>query len=172
MASTTFNGPVRSQNGFQSVTVAEGTGTVTVDASFGAATSVTDLTTTNLVFTDQNHPTKAAINATATATAAQVATGYITSTSAAATTITLPTGTLLGAALGATQGTVLDLYVDNTAGANTVTIAVAVNGVLSSAAVDTAGSFGDLTVASGVTGLARFTIMFSSATAYVFTRTA
>jgi hypothetical protein len=27
-------------------------------------------------------------------------------------------------------------------------------------------------VASGVTGLARFTIMFSSATAYVFTRTA
>jgi hypothetical protein len=79
---------------------------------------------------------------------------------------------LLGAALGATQGTVLDLYIDNTAGANTVTIAVAVNGILSSAAADTAGSFGDLTVASGVTGLARFTIMFSSATAYVFTRTA
>jgi hypothetical protein len=172
MASTTFNGPVRSQNGFQSVTVSPTTGAVTVDATFGTATSVTDLTTTNLVFTDQNHPTKAAINATATATAAEVATGYITSTSAAATTITLPTGTLLGAALGATQGTVLDLYVDNTAGANTVTIAVAVNGVLSSAAVDTAGSFGDLTVASGVTGLARFTIMFSSATAYVFTRTA
>jgi hypothetical protein len=67
---------------------------------------------------------------------------------------------------------VLDLYIDNTAGANTVTIAVAVNGILSSAAADTAGSFGDLTVASGVTGLARFTIMFSSATAYVFTRTA
>jgi hypothetical protein len=172
MASTTFNGPVRSQNGFQSVTVAEGTGTVTVDASFGATTSVTNLTTTNLVFTDQNHPTTAAINATATATAAQVATGYITSTSAAPTTITLPTGTLLGAALGATRGTVIDLYVDNTAGADVVTIAVAVNGVLSTAAVDTAGSFGDLTVAAGATGLARFTIMFSSATAYVFTRTA
>jgi hypothetical protein len=172
MASSTFNGPVRSQNGFQSVTVAEGTGTVTVDASFGATTSVTNLTTTNLVFTDQNHPTTAAINATATATAAQVATGYITSTSAAPTTITLPTGTLLGAALGATRGTVIDLYVDNTAGADVVTIAVAVNGVLSTAAVDTAGSFGDLTVAAGATGLARFTIMFSSATAYVFTRTA
>jgi hypothetical protein len=172
MASSTFNGPVRSQNGFQSVTVAEGTGTVTVDASFGATTSVTNLTTTNLVFTDQNHPTTAAINATATATAAQVATGYITSTSAAPTTITLPTGTLLGAALGATRGTVIDLYVDNTAGADVVTIAVAVNGVLSTAAVDTAASFGDLTVAAGATGLARFTIMFSSATAYVFTRTA
>ena len=113
-----------------------------------------------------------AINATATATAAQVATGYITSTSAAATTITLPTGTLLGAALSATQGTSLDLFIDNTAGASTVTVAVAVNGVLSSAAVDTAGSFGDLTIASGATGLACFRIMFSSATAYAFTRTA
>jgi hypothetical protein len=172
MANTTFNGPVRSQNGFQSVTQSATTGAVTVTGTFGATTSVTNLTTTNLVFTDQNHPSKAAINATATATAAQVATGYITSTSAAATTITLPTGTSLGAAIGATQGTVLDLYVDNTAGASTVTIAVATNGILSSAAADTAGSFGDLTIASGATGLARFTIMFSSATAYVFTRTA
>ena len=172
MANTTFNGPVRSQNGFQTITKSPTTGAVTVTGTFGAATSVTDLTTTNLVFTDQNHPTKAAINATATATAAQVATGYITSTSAAATTITLPTGTLLGAAIGATKGTVLDLYVDNTGGANTVTIAVATNGILSTAAADSATSFGDLTIASGVTGLGRFTIMFSSATAYVFTRTA
>ena len=172
MASTTFNGPVRSQNGFQSITKSATTGAVTVNATFGATTSVTNLTTTNLVFTDQNHPSTAAINATAVATAAQVATGYITSTSAAATTITLPTGTLLGAAVGASRGTVLELYVDNTAGASTVTIAVATNGILSSAAADTAGSFGDLTIASGATGLARFTIMFSSATAYVFTRTA
>jgi hypothetical protein len=172
MSNTTFSGPVRSENGFQDISVNATTGAVTVDATFGATTSVTDLTTTNLVFTDQNHPTTSAINATATATAAEVITGYITSTSAAATIITLPTGTLLGAALGAVRGTVMDLYIDNTAGASTVTIAVATNGVLSSAAVDTAGSFGDLTVASGVTGLARFTIMFSSATAYAFTRTA
>ena len=177
MANTTFNGPVRSENGFQDISINATTGAVTVDATFGTATSVTTLvattvTATNLVYTDQNHPTTAAIDATATATAAQVATGYITSTSAAATVITLPTGTLLGAALGATAGTVMDLYIDNTAGANTVTIAVATNGILSTAATDTAGSFGDLTVASGVTGLARFTIMFSSATAYVFTRTA
>ena len=113
-----------------------------------------------------------AVNATATATAAQVATGYITSTSALATTITLPTGTLLGKALGAVKGTSLDLYIDNTGGADVVTIAVATNGILSTAAADTAGSFGDLTVAAGVTGLGRFTIMFSSPTAYVFTRTA
>jgi hypothetical protein len=167
MASTTFNGPVRSENGFQSITKSATTGAVTVNATFGAATSIT-----SLVYRNQNHPTTAAINATAVATAAEVATGYITSTSAASTTITLPTGTLLGAAIGATRGTVLELYVDNTAGASTVTMAVATNGILSSAAADTAGSFGDLTIAAGATGLARFTIMFSSATAYVFTRTA
>jgi hypothetical protein len=162
MANTTFNGPVRSENGFQSITVAPSTGVVTVDASFGATIS----------YTAQEHPTTAAINATATATAAQVATGYITSTSVAATTITLPTGTLLGAAVGAVRGTVLELYVDNTAGASLVTIAVAENGIVSDAGTTTAASFGDLTVGAGITGLARFTIMFSSATAYVFTRTA
>jgi hypothetical protein len=172
MANTTFNGPVRSENGFQTISTNATTGAVTVTSTLGVTTSVTNLTATNLVFTDQNHPTTAAINATATASAADVATGYITSTSAAATTITLPTGTALGAAIGAVRGTVLDLYVDNTAGASTVTIAVATNGILSSAAADTPGSFGDLTIASGATGLARFTIMFSSATAYVFTRTA
>jgi len=172
MANTTFSGPVRSENGFQDISINASTGAVTVDATFGATTSVTNLTATNLVITDQNHPVTAAINATATASAADVATGYITSTSAAATTITLPTGTALGAAIGATRGTVLELYVDNTAGANPVTIAVATNGILSSAAVDTAASFGDLTILNGATGLARFTIMFSSATAYVFTRTA
>jgi hypothetical protein len=113
-----------------------------------------------------------AVNATATASAAQVADGYITTTSAALTTITLPTGTALGAALGASRGTVLDLYVDNTAGASVVTIAVNTNAVLSSAAADTPGSFGDLTIAAGATGLACFTLMFSSATAYTFSRTA
>ena len=149
MASTTFSGPVTSTNGF----IGALTGNV---AGSGSIT----------------HATTAAINATATATAAEVATGYITSTSAAATAITLPTGTLLGAALGAAKGTIFDLYIDNTGGASTVTIVVAVNGILSTGAADTPGSFGDLTVASGVTGLARFTLMFSSATAYVFTRTA
>lgn len=124
-------------------------------------------------FIQGHQPTSAnAINVTGTATAAQVADGYITSTSAAPVTITLPTGTDLGNALGATRGTVLDLFIDNTAGASTVTVAVNTNAVLSSAAVDTAGSFGDLTIASGATGLARYTIMFSSATAYTFTRTA
>jgi hypothetical protein len=115
-----------------------------------------------------------AVNATATLTAAQVATGYITVTSATAVALTLPTGTLLGGYLGATQGTSFDLYIDNTASTSVgiVTVVVATNGILSTAAADTPGSFGDLTIAVGATGLARFTIMFSSATAYVFTRTA
>ena len=153
MASTTFSGPVTSTNGF----IGNLTGNLT-----GNIDGTAEIT----------HATTSAINATATATAAEVATGYITSTSAAATTITLPTGTLLGAALGAVRGTVFDLYVDNTAGASTVTMAVATNGILSSAATDTPGSFGDLTIASGATGIARFTLMFASATAYTFSRTA
>ena len=138
-----------------------------------ASTTFTGAVTSKNGFIAGHQVTTAnAINATATATAAQVATGYITSTSASATAITLPTGTLLGAALNAVQGTTFDLLIDNTAGASSVSIVAAVNGILSSAGVDSAASFGDLTVASGVTGLARYTIMFSSATAYVFTRTA
>jgi len=35
MANTTFSGPVRSQNGFQSITVNGTTGAVTVNSSFG-----------------------------------------------------------------------------------------------------------------------------------------
>ena len=153
MVSTTFSGPVTSTNGFIGALTGNVTGNV---AGTGLIT----------------HATTAAINATATATAAEVATGYITSTSVGTVTITLPTGTLLGAALSAAKGTIFDLYVDNTAGASVVTVAVATNGILSSGAADTPGSFGDLTIAAGATGLARFTIMFSSATAYVFTRTA
>ena len=49
MANTTFTGPVRSQNGFQSVTVSSTTGAVTVDASFGANSTVSTLTTTGAV---------------------------------------------------------------------------------------------------------------------------
>tara|TARA_R110000868_G_scaffold290022_1_gene550262 strand:- start:13273 stop:13890 length:618 start_codon:yes stop_codon:yes gene_type:complete len=136
----------------------------TIQSAINATTS----TTTSLI---QNH-TPVSINATAVATAAQVASGYIKSTSVGATVITLPTGTLLGAQIGANQGTILDLFVDNTAGASLVTIAVAVNGILSAAAAANAASQGLLTVPSGVTGQACFRIMFSSATAYTFTRVA
>lgn len=114
-----------------------------------------------------------AINATTTATVAQVAVGYITSTSAAATTITMPTGTLLGAQLAVGQGGKFDLFVDNTAGASLVTITPGAGGGLSAMATAGAGAgAGLLTVPAGVTGLARFTLLFSSTTAYTITRTA
>lgn len=122
------------------------------------------------IITNKDH-FPVAINATATATPAQVASGYITSTSTAAVTITLPTGALLGQYLGATQGTVLDLSVDNTAGANVVTIAVATNGILNALATAVPASSGLLTVAAGVTGNSMFTIVFSSPTTYTFSRT-
>ncbi len=70
----------------------------------------------------QNTPTP--INSTATATTSQILSGYITSTSGAATVITLPTATALGTALGATQGTIFDLTIDNSNGSNNVTIQV------------------------------------------------
>jgi hypothetical protein len=123
----------------------------------------------------QGHRLPATVTTGGTLTAAQVATGYIVSVhgAVAAMTLTLPTGTLLGAALGAEQGTTFELYVDNTlATGGIITMAVASNGVLTDAANTTAASFGQLTVATGATGLGRFTLMFSSSTAYAFTRTA
>jgi hypothetical protein len=118
--------------------------------------------------------TPVAVNSTTTLTAAQVLSGYITSTSAAAVTMTLPTGTTLGnAILGCAQGFSWNLYIDNTAGANTITMAVNTNAILSAAAAAGSGAgAGLLTVPSGVTGVACFNLMFTSATAYAFSRTA
>lgn len=67
--------------------------------------------------------TLSAINSTATATVAQLGTGRITSTSASATTITLPTATAIATQLGSIgQGYTFPFYVDNSAGANAVTL--------------------------------------------------
>ena len=49
MANTTFNGPVRSENGFQTISINATTGAVTVTGTFGAATSVTSLAATGAV---------------------------------------------------------------------------------------------------------------------------
>lgn len=106
------------------------------------------------------------INATATATVAQVAGGIITSTSAAATSITLPTATALALALGATKGTIFDFVVDNSAGANTVTIVVG-SGIVASGFPGT----NTLTLAASATiGIATFRLTFISATAATLAR--
>ncbi len=49
MSNTTFSGPVRSENGFQTVSISSTTGAVTVDATFGAATSVTSVTASSFI---------------------------------------------------------------------------------------------------------------------------
>lgn len=116
--------------------------------------------------------TASAINATATATAAQVAGGLITSTSAAATGITLPTATQLGTQLGAVQGTMFDFVVDNTAGSNTVTIIVG-SGIVAAKQVSSGDTAVDalLTVAASATvGIGLFRLVFSSPTATVLYR--
>ncbi len=131
------------------------TGTVTLPANSNVVAGV-------------GQHTPVAINSTASATASQIASGYITSTSGAATTITFPTSTAIAAAIGAVQGTTFDLYIDNTAGSNTVTITPDTSQVKSQVAqVATYGvpTFGLFTVASGTTGLACFKFVFSSATA-------
>ena len=137
---------------------------------------------TKLPIRQDHADTATTVNATATLTAAQVATGYIKCTSTSAVTMTMPTGTLLGAALGATQGLIFDLYIDNTASSSSgaITIAVGTNAVQSdwdtqitnATASVTPATITPLTITYGVSGMARYTLMFSSATAYTFSRTA
>lgn len=52
MANTTFNGPVRSENGFEVITKDSNTGAVTVTATLGAATTVASVSATGNVTAD------------------------------------------------------------------------------------------------------------------------
>ena len=67
MANTTFSGPVRSENGFQSITKNATTGAVTVAATLGAATSVDSVTVSDFLkltaVATSALPTAAAANA-------------------------------------------------------------------------------------------------------------
>ncbi len=92
MANTTFSGPVRSQNGFQDITIADNTGAVTVnstynnDATIGGTLSVTEsITGKRAVNTDFN----AATAKTETLTAAQSGTLFLIN-GAAANIVNLP----------------------------------------------------------------------------------
>jgi hypothetical protein len=49
MANSTFSGPVRSQGGFQTISVDSTTGAVTTTSTIGPATSVTSLTATGAI---------------------------------------------------------------------------------------------------------------------------
>jgi hypothetical protein len=98
---------------------------------------------------------------TATATVDNIISGYIISTSAAATTITLPTATALATALGTvTRGTQLEFTVDNVSGAQTVTIALG-TGITAITPVITGTNTLTVSVANGI---GRFRLVFTSAT--------
>jgi hypothetical protein len=104
--------------------------------------------------------TATAFNTSGTITPAQLATGYITSTSAATVTLTLPTATELATELGASGGTSFEFIVNNSAGANTVTVAIN-TGITAATPVVTGG--GTLTV-SVANGIGIFRIVFVSGT--------
>ena len=52
MSNTTFSGPVRSQNGFQTISVNSSTGAVTTTATLGPAVSVDSVTATGNITAD------------------------------------------------------------------------------------------------------------------------
>jgi hypothetical protein len=52
MANTSFSGPVRSQNGFQTISVNSSTGAVTTTSTIGPATSVDSVSATGNVTAD------------------------------------------------------------------------------------------------------------------------
>ncbi len=117
---------------------------------------------TNIITVDKNtvqYREATAIDSTATAGADEIAGGLITSTSVAAVALTLPTAVDLATQIGAVQGTSVDFMVDNSGGANTVTVTASV-GITAVTAVITGGA--TLTVASGAVGT--FRIFFTSAT--------
>lgn len=99
--------------------------TVVTTDTISEKTAGAGVTVDGALIKDGNYIRKSAptaMNITATASATQILTGYITSTSAAAVGITTPTATALAAVIGAVQGTSFDLTIDNSAGANTVTL--------------------------------------------------
>lgn len=134
----------------------------TFSGNIGGTISFTGgITTTNYLRTANGitqKVTTTAINTSATVTAAQLAGGGLSSTSAAAVTMTLPTATAMGTQLSATENTMYQFSVDNTAGANTVTLAVG-SGMTAVSAL-TGGT--TLTVPAGQSGT--FLLTFSSAT--------
>jgi len=106
-------------------------------------------------------PSIVAIDATATATPAQILSGHITSTSAAAVSITTPTATAIGALIGAVRGTSFDFMIDNSAGANTVTLVLDGSITVNTPAI-TGGAA--LTV-STANSIGTFRLIFTSPTA-------
>jgi len=89
--------------------------------------------------------TISAVNTSATLTAAQIIGGLITSTTAAAVVMTLPTGTnfetaLIAAFPGLQNGDAFQFYVSNLGGTNAITFAAGTNFTIASAASTSVGA--------------------------------
>ncbi len=115
------------------------------------------------------NPTLSAINATGTATAAQIVSGYITSTTSAAVSITLPTATQIATEIGGTvaRGTSLYFTIDNS-GANSVTVVMGSGITLSTDVWSTAsGMQNNVVLDSSDIGLFRI-VFLSGTTAKIF----
>lgn len=110
--------------------------------------------------------TAKALNTTGAITAAELAGGLVTSTTAAGVTGTLPTATDLATQLGAVQGTVFDFIVDNSAGANTFTVQV--NTGITVGTTSLTG--GDSLTVSTAQVVGMFRLIFTSATAAILRR--
>jgi hypothetical protein len=151
---------------WQVVSISANTSTGTGNAVFssnpafagtvGGTVAFSGKITFNQANTYKTSPT--AINTTSTITTTQLATGTLTSTSAAAVTMTLPTAT----AIGYPAGTTFIFTIDNTAGANTVTIVLGSGMTLLNS--------GSLTIPSGSTGVSQFDLYFSTSTACTIAR--
>jgi len=130
---------------------------VTTSAVSTATLTATGVSQLNTIV--ESH-TATAKNITASVTAAELATGLITSTSAATVSLTLPTATELATALGAARGTSFEFIVDNSAGANTITVVVNTGITVNTPAI-TGGA--TLTV-STANSVAIFRVVFTSTT--------
>lgn len=152
------------------VTIGGGSNTLAINttswdiSTAGVVTGLTGITTSgNSVMGNiiRKH-VPVAVNATATTSAANMLSGVITSTSAAATGITTPTATAIAALIpGCGQGTSFDLIIDNSGGASTVTLILDASIAIVATPIIT-GS-GTLTLATGTTG--KFSFYFISGTA-------
>jgi hypothetical protein len=117
-----------------------------------------------------HNETISAINSSATATAAQMVGGYITSTSAASTTITTPTATALLTQINTAnqtaggQGTWFEFTIDNHSGANTVTLA------LDASITQLTVGPSSLTVPATSAGVGTWRVTFVSTSAAVISR--
>ena len=110
-----------------------------------------------------SNPTNAAINTTATATAANLLTGYITSTTVAAVNITLPTASAIATAIGGTvaNGTSLEFSVYNSGSTNAVTLVVGTGITVQTTPVITGSN--SLVIAAAAK-MGHFRLVFTSAT--------